>query len=94
MKGHLGGYRFRTNIQKKTLTPKWHEEFKVPIITWESNNVLVIEVRDKDHFYDDILGFVMFLNIGFCIQPLLYHFVWLLIFLLSVLPFIHCVCFP
>ena len=60
MKGQMGVYRFRTKIQRKTLTPKWHEEFKVPIITWESDNVLVIAVRDKDHFYDDILGFVPF----------------------------------
>lgn len=65
MKGNLGGYRFRTKVQKKTLAPKWYEEFKIPIIAWDSNNVLVIEVRDKDHFYDDILGFVPFFNIGF-----------------------------
>lgn len=58
MKGQMGVYRFRTKIQKKTLTPKWHEEFKIPIITWESSNTLVIAVRDKDHFYDDTLGFV------------------------------------
>nr|XP_027190500.1 C2 domain-containing protein At1g53590 isoform X3 [Cicer arietinum] len=56
VKGNLGGYRFRTKVQKKTLAPKWYEEFKIPIIAWDSNNVLVIEVRDKDHFYDDILG--------------------------------------
>ncbi|CAJ1957832.1 unnamed protein product [Sphenostylis stenocarpa] len=56
VKGHMGVYRFRTKIQRKTLTPKWHEEFKIPIISWESDNVLVIAVRDKDHFYDDILG--------------------------------------
>ncbi|KAE9590562.1 hypothetical protein Lal_00023395 [Lupinus albus] len=56
VKGHLGGYRFRTEIQKKTLTPKWHEEFKIPIITWECNNLLAIAVLDKDRFYDDTLG--------------------------------------
>ncbi|KAK7335043.1 hypothetical protein VNO80_26813 [Phaseolus coccineus] len=56
VKGHMGGYRFRTKVQRKTLSPKWHEEFKIPIITWESDNLLVIAVRDKDHFYDDILG--------------------------------------
>lgn len=60
VKGQLGPYRFRTKIQKKTLTPKWHEEFKVPICTWESPNILAIEVRDKDHFVDDKLGFVRF----------------------------------
>ncbi|KAL5736697.1 hypothetical protein ACOSP7_031148 [Xanthoceras sorbifolium] len=56
VKGQLGPYRFRTKTQKKTLTPKWHEEFKIPICTWESPNVLLIEVRDKDHFVDDTLG--------------------------------------
>ncbi|KAK7324447.1 hypothetical protein VNO77_28005 [Canavalia gladiata] len=56
VKGQMGMYRFRTKIQKKTLAPKWHEEFKIPIITWDSNNMLSIDVRDKDHFYDDILG--------------------------------------
>lgn len=58
IKGQLGPYRFRTKTQKKTLSPKWHEEFKIPIISWESGNVLAIEVRDKDHFVDDTLGSV------------------------------------
>ncbi|XP_058208437.1 C2 domain-containing protein At1g53590 [Rhododendron vialii] len=56
VKGQLGPYRFRTKTQWKTLAPKWHEEFKVPICTWESPNVLAIEVRDKDQFMDDTLG--------------------------------------
>ncbi|KAF8413583.1 hypothetical protein HHK36_001574 [Tetracentron sinense] len=56
VKGQLGPYRFRTKTQKKTLAPKWQEEFKIPICTWDSPNVLVLEVRDKDHFRDDILG--------------------------------------
>ncbi|XP_023536204.1 C2 domain-containing protein At1g53590-like isoform X1 [Cucurbita pepo subsp. pepo] len=56
VKGQLGPYRFRTKIQRKTLSPQWHEEFKIPIVTWESENVLAIEVRDKDTFVDDILG--------------------------------------
>ncbi|XP_047333884.1 C2 domain-containing protein At1g53590-like [Impatiens glandulifera] len=56
VKGQLGPYRFRTKTHKKTLSPKWHEEFKIPIFTWESPNTLSIEVRDKDHFVDDILG--------------------------------------
>ncbi|KAE9621564.1 putative C2 domain-containing protein [Lupinus albus] len=56
VKGHLGGYRLRTDIQKKTVTPKWHEEFRIPIITWECNNVLAIKVCDKDRFYDNTLG--------------------------------------
>ncbi|XP_058217677.1 C2 domain-containing protein At1g53590-like isoform X2 [Rhododendron vialii] len=56
VKGQLGPYRFRTMTQKKTLAPKWGEEFKVPVFTWESPNVLAIEVHDKDHFVDDALG--------------------------------------
>ena len=60
MKDQMGVYRFRTKIQRKTLTPKWYKEFKIPIITWEFDNVLVIAIHDKDHFYDDILIFVPF----------------------------------
>ncbi|PSS15869.1 C2 domain-containing protein [Actinidia chinensis var. chinensis] len=56
VKGQLGCYKFKTKIEKKTLAPKWHEEFKIPIWTWDSPNVLAIEVVDKDHFVDDALG--------------------------------------
>uniref|UniRef100_A0A5B6ZFD4 C2 domain-containing protein n=2 Tax=Davidia involucrata TaxID=16924 RepID=A0A5B6ZFD4_DAVIN len=56
VKGKLGPHKFRTNTQKKTLAPKWHEEFKIPICSWELPNVLTIEVCDKDHFVDDTLG--------------------------------------
>ncbi|XP_073057495.1 C2 domain-containing protein At1g53590-like [Primulina eburnea] len=56
VKGRIGPYRFRTKTQKKTLAPKWHEEFKIPICTWESPNILVIEVVDKDFFYNDTMG--------------------------------------
>lgn len=86
MKGRLGGYRFKTKIQKKTLSPKWQEEFKIPILTWESSNMLVIEVRDKDHFYDDNLGFVLFLNLYFYyVGFLFYIFVPKMNFLLTCL---------
>ncbi|XP_071685977.1 C2 domain-containing protein At1g53590-like [Rutidosis leptorrhynchoides] len=56
VKGNLGGYRFKTKIHKKTLSPQWFEEFKIPISSWDSANLLDIEVRDKDHFVDDSLG--------------------------------------
>lgn len=56
VKGQLGPYKFRTRTQKKTLSPKWHEEFKIPIFTWESDNMLAIEVRDKDRVFDDSMG--------------------------------------
>ena len=61
VKGQLGPFRFKTKIQRKTLDPKWHEEFKIPIVSWETPNMLSIEVRDKDHFVDDTLGFVSIL---------------------------------
>eukprot|EP00268_Persea_americana_P037890 TRINITY_DN3757_c1_g1_i1.p1 TRINITY_DN3757_c1_g1~~TRINITY_DN3757_c1_g1_i1.p1 ORF type:complete len:767 (-),score=199.25 TRINITY_DN3757_c1_g1_i1:288-2588(-) len=56
VKGKLGTYQFRTKIQKKTLAPKWQEEFKIPIHTWEPPNVLLLEVFDKDRIFDDSLG--------------------------------------
>ncbi|EOA29501.1 hypothetical protein CARUB_v10013073mg [Capsella rubella] len=56
VKGQLGAYRFKTKILWKTLAPKWQEEFKIPICTWDSPNVLNIEVQDKDRFSDDSLG--------------------------------------
>ncbi|KAK6774701.1 hypothetical protein RDI58_029940 [Solanum bulbocastanum] len=58
VKGHLGPYRFKTRTQKKTLAPQWQEEFKIPVCSWESpNDMLNIDVHDKDHFSsDEILG--------------------------------------
>ncbi|KAI3411505.1 uncharacterized protein J3R85_017931 [Psidium guajava] len=56
VKGKLGPYIFKTKTQKKTLAPKWHEEFRIPIITWEMPNVLNLQVLDKDHFIDGDLG--------------------------------------
>ncbi|KAJ0493693.1 putative C2 domain, synaptotagmin-like mitochondrial-lipid-binding domain, C2 domain superfamily [Helianthus annuus] len=56
IKGQLGTFRFKTKTQKKTLSPKWYEEFKIPIASWDSPNLLEIGVRDKDHLYDDTLG--------------------------------------
>nr|VDD46400.1 unnamed protein product [Brassica oleracea] len=56
VKGQLGAYRFKTKILRKTLAPKWQEEFKIPILTWDSPNVLNIEVQDKDRFCDGRLG--------------------------------------
>lgn len=56
VKGRLGPFKFQTQIKKKTLSPKWFEEFKIPITSWEASNELVIEVRDKDPMFDDSLG--------------------------------------
>lgn len=58
VKGQLGPYKFQTKIQRKTLSPKWLEEFKIPISSWESPNLLSLQVRDKDTIFDDMLGFV------------------------------------
>jgi hypothetical protein len=60
VKGRLGPFKFQTQIQKKTLSPKWFEEFKIPITSWESLNELAMEVCDKDHMFDDSLGYVLF----------------------------------
>lgn len=76
MKGRLGPYRFRTKTKKKTLTPKWREEFKIPICTWDSQNLLHLEVHDKDHIFDDKLGYVLLLNLNLCILSVyLYVFI-------------------
>ncbi|XP_020579909.1 C2 domain-containing protein At1g53590-like isoform X2 [Phalaenopsis equestris] len=56
VKGHLGPYRFQTKIQKKTVSPKWLEEFKVPITSWEACNKLTVEVHEKDHIFDNLIG--------------------------------------
>ncbi|KAJ4770201.1 Calcium-dependent lipid-binding (CaLB domain) family protein [Rhynchospora pubera] len=56
VKGRLGAYRFQTKIQKKTLSPKWLEEFSIPITSWDSQNFLYLQVRDKDPIFDDLLG--------------------------------------
>ncbi|KAK4753406.1 hypothetical protein SAY87_022204 [Trapa incisa] len=56
VKGKLGAYVFETKIQRKTLSPKWLEEFRIPIISWEIPNILDFEVWDKDGLFDDALG--------------------------------------
>jgi hypothetical protein len=65
VKGRLGPCKFQTQIQRKTLSPKWFEEFKIPITSWEASNELVMEVCDKDHLYDDSLGYVLFSDLIF-----------------------------
>nr|CAD1842478.1 unnamed protein product [Ananas comosus var. bracteatus] len=63
VKGQLGQCTFQTKIQQKTLAPKWMEEFKLPISSWEAPNVLALQVRDKDPIFDDMLG-DCFININ------------------------------
>ncbi|KAI0492175.1 hypothetical protein KFK09_026441 [Dendrobium nobile] len=56
VKVNLGATKLQTNIQRKTLSPKWFEEFKIPISSWDRPNTLFLEVIDKDHIFDDMLG--------------------------------------
>lgn len=56
VKGQIGPYRFTTKIQKKMLAPKWQEEFKIPISSWEAPNVLSIQICDKDRMFHGTLG--------------------------------------
>ncbi|CAF2057101.1 unnamed protein product [Brassica oleracea var. botrytis] len=63
VRGKLGAYRFKTDIKRKTLSPTWQEEFKIPIFTWDSPSILNVEVKDKDRFVDDTLG-ACSVNIG------------------------------
>ncbi|KAI5067237.1 hypothetical protein GOP47_0017765 [Adiantum capillus-veneris] len=57
VRGTFNSHRFKTKVQKKTLKPRWFEEFEVPIASWEMPTLLVLRVRDKDQFRDDDLGF-------------------------------------
>lgn len=45
-----------TKVQPKTLHPKWNETLKFSIATLEQLDKILINVRDKDHFYDERLG--------------------------------------
>ncbi|KAJ4765529.1 Calcium-dependent lipid-binding (CaLB domain) family protein [Rhynchospora pubera] len=56
IKGKLGMFKFKTKIQRKTLCPKWMEEFKIPITSWEAPNELHLDIHDKDPIFDDFLG--------------------------------------
>lgn len=58
IKGKVGIFKFKTKVQRKTLCPKWMEEFKFPITSWETPNELLLEIHDKDPMFDDFLGYV------------------------------------
>ncbi|XP_078445800.1 C2 domain-containing protein At1g53590-like isoform X2 [Wolffia australiana] len=55
VKGHLGPCRFQTNVQRKTLAPRWLEVFKIPITSWDAA-LLRLDVFDKDYIFDDSMG--------------------------------------
>ncbi|RDX72852.1 C2 and GRAM domain-containing protein, partial [Mucuna pruriens] len=51
----LGKHRFRTKVIKKSLNPKWNEEFSFKVD--DLNEELVISVMDEDKFFnDDFVG--------------------------------------
>jgi hypothetical protein len=43
-------YARQTKIKKKTLKPKWNEEFLLYVPTWTSPQVALIKVLDHDDF--------------------------------------------
>lgn len=57
IRGAFSGFRFTTKIQKKTLKPKWQQEFKIPIASWDLSTLLLLHVIDKDKIRDDHLGY-------------------------------------
>ncbi|KAF3328830.1 C2 domain-containing protein [Carex littledalei] len=56
IKGKVGIFKFKTKVQRKTLCPKWMDEFTIPITSWETPNELLLEIQDKDPMFDDFLG--------------------------------------
>eukprot|EP00246_Nothoceros_aenigmaticus_P001833 TRINITY_DN12501_c0_g1_i1.p1 TRINITY_DN12501_c0_g1~~TRINITY_DN12501_c0_g1_i1.p1 ORF type:complete len:835 (+),score=155.95 TRINITY_DN12501_c0_g1_i1:198-2702(+) len=57
VKGAMGLSNFKTKIKRKTLSPVWNEDFRLPVSSWDLPNLLVLRVRDKDRFYDDEMGY-------------------------------------
>lgn len=57
VKGAFATFRFKTKVRKKTLTPKWKQEFKLPIASWDLPTLVVLHVCDKDQIRDDKLGY-------------------------------------
>ncbi|KAG0608752.1 hypothetical protein M758_8G129600 [Ceratodon purpureus] len=54
----LNGTQHReTKVIWKTLNPKWNEAFGFTISSWEHPNTILLKVRDKDHIFDDQLGY-------------------------------------
>jgi Ca2+-dependent lipid-binding protein len=57
VKGRIGMVKFRTSIIRRTLNPIWNEEFLVPIVSWNDQTFLNINVKDHDTMSgDDDLG--------------------------------------
>lgn len=56
VKVSCGNKKFRTKIEKTTLSPKWNEKFDIPIFNWETLPPLLLHLYDKDTILDDKLG--------------------------------------
>lgn len=47
---HYFKYQRQTKVKKKTLNPRWNEEFQLYVPTWSSPQVALIKVLDHDDF--------------------------------------------
>ncbi|XP_020696554.1 C2 domain-containing protein At1g53590 [Dendrobium catenatum] len=50
VKVNLGTTKLQTNIQRKTLSPKWFEEFKIPISSWDRPNHCFLKLLTRITF--------------------------------------------
>ncbi|KAJ8028903.1 Multiple C2 and transmembrane domain-containing protein 1 [Holothuria leucospilota] len=55
VKFKLGGEKFKSKVESKTLSPKWMEQFDLKIYE-DQSQILEISVWDKDVGKDDIMG--------------------------------------
>eukprot|EP00897_Mesotaenium_endlicherianum_P000932 jgi/Mesen1/1083/ME000123S00257 len=54
VKGAVGTAKFQTSIKRSTLSPRWNEEFRVPVLAWlQPRTPLRLVVRDYDRVTED-----------------------------------------
>lgn len=61
-------FRFKTETCRRTLAPKWHEEFRLPILSWDLPNKLALEVADDGRLTKETLGCVLDFSSVFPLQ--------------------------